>query len=135
MLKNAQSRDVTLYVIPGGFHEVMMGSEREDVSHHIIDWICEKVGELAAASPTEASSHVDPSASTMQLSPSMLSSDDTSVGSCSGEELHEGSEGQQQQQLPQLSQLRAGHSTRMETVQSPRQAPPAAPVVVASAIA
>lgn len=39
MLRNAASCDVTLHEVVGGFHEVMMGSERADVTQRMIQWL------------------------------------------------------------------------------------------------
>ena len=42
LLKNAASRDVTLYEVPGGYHELFIGPERDDITDHIIAWVREQ---------------------------------------------------------------------------------------------
>ena len=41
LLKNAASRDVTLYEVPGGYHELFMGPEKDDITDHILAWVLE----------------------------------------------------------------------------------------------
>lgn len=41
LLKNAASRDVTLYEVPGGYHELFMGPEKDDITDHILSWVLE----------------------------------------------------------------------------------------------
>ena len=48
LLRNAASRDVTLYEVPGGYHELFMGPEKDDIIAHINAWILEHA-ELRAA--------------------------------------------------------------------------------------
>jgi alpha-beta hydrolase superfamily lysophospholipase len=42
LLKNAASRDVTLYEVPGGYHELFMGPERDDITDRIVGWILDQ---------------------------------------------------------------------------------------------
>ena len=48
LLRNAASRDVTLYEVPGGYHELFMGPEKDDIIAHINAWVLEHA-ELKAA--------------------------------------------------------------------------------------
>ena len=41
LLSNAASRDVTLYEVPGGYHELFMGPEKDDIIAHINAWVLE----------------------------------------------------------------------------------------------
>lgn len=43
LLKNAASRDVTLYEVPGGYHELFMGPEKDDITNRIVGWILDQV--------------------------------------------------------------------------------------------
>ena len=134
MLKNAQSRDVTLYVVEGGFHEVMMGTEKEDVTQHIIDWVHQQAAHQAAApaahsAQTESSAHTaecsgeaGPAAGSLDAAPS-LSSDESDMSSTLAEQETQ----PQQQELPPL---RAGlgpagsaASSRLLTAPSTEVAP------------
>ncbi len=42
LLRSAASRDVTLYEVPGGYHELFIGPERDDITDHIIAWVKEQ---------------------------------------------------------------------------------------------
>ncbi len=42
LLQNCQSQDVTLNVVPGGYHELFMGPEKEQVTSALRDWILSK---------------------------------------------------------------------------------------------
>ena len=44
MLDNCSSADTTLYVVPNGYHEVLMGTERTDCTTRIANWV---LGHLA----------------------------------------------------------------------------------------
>jgi alpha-beta hydrolase superfamily lysophospholipase len=43
LLRNAASRDVTLYEVPGGYHELFMGPEKDDITDRIVGWISDQV--------------------------------------------------------------------------------------------
>jgi acylglycerol lipase len=42
LLQNCQSQDVTLNVVPGGYHELFMGPEKEQVTSALRDWMLSK---------------------------------------------------------------------------------------------
>lgn len=129
MLKNSQSRDVTLHVIPDGFHEVMMGTEREDVTHRIIAWINTQVA--AKALPASARSSLDSVGhSRPQLSAaSSQQSDDVSVSSSAPEEAPQ--EEQPRQPLPQLMAGLGAAAATESPLASP--APGSSPVAASAA--
>lgn len=56
MLDNCSSPDTTLYVVPNGYHEVLMGTERTDCTNRIAAWI---LGHLEKWSPPEPSAEAD----------------------------------------------------------------------------
>lgn len=41
LLRNCGSRDVTLFEVPGGYHELFMGPEKELVMQRLIAWVLE----------------------------------------------------------------------------------------------
>lgn len=44
LIQAAQSKDKTLIEIPGGYHELIMGPEKEQVIAMVRDWILERSG-------------------------------------------------------------------------------------------
>lgn len=48
LIQACQSKDATLKEIPGGYHELIMGPEKEQVIPMIIDWILAHAGTNAA---------------------------------------------------------------------------------------
>ena len=107
MLRNAQSTDITLKVIRGGFHEVMMGTERHDVTDHIIAWIDQKVEEaslaITASRRDSTESCASGSSSQPQLSmTSSMSADESSILSSGTLDEPVGEFEGKKQLLPQL---------------------------------
>lgn len=127
MLRNAQSRDVTLNIIPGGFHEVMMGTERTDVTLAIIDWLSSQCAHGHAPLPP-ASRAPSPQADVPRSS---VSSEDSVTSGSAAEEEQEQQQQAAQQPLPHL---RAGMTASAQPSVG-CEVPAAAPVVVASAVA
>ena len=41
LLRNCASRDVTLFEVPDGYHELFMGPERDKVTKRLAAWILE----------------------------------------------------------------------------------------------
>ena len=70
MLQNCSSRDTTLYVVPGGFHEVLMGSERVDCTHRIADWMLSHLDKWTPSEATSGATESLPSAEAVQPSSS-----------------------------------------------------------------
>lgn len=54
LLKNAASRDVTLYEVPGGYHELFMGPEKDDITNRIVGWILDQAQLKAETSRQES---------------------------------------------------------------------------------
>lgn len=52
LLRNSSSRDVTLYEVEGGYHELFMGPEKDTVMQRLIAWVLQHA-ELAFAASTE----------------------------------------------------------------------------------
>lgn len=48
LLQASQSKDKTLNEIPGGYHELIMGPEKEQVIAMVRDWILARAGRNAA---------------------------------------------------------------------------------------
>ena len=48
LIQACQSKDATLNEIPGGYHELIMGPEKEQVIPMVIDWILAHAGTSAA---------------------------------------------------------------------------------------
>ena len=81
MLENCSSQDTTLYVVPNGYHEVLMGTERTECTNRIADWI---LGHLARWSPPQADVGAEPTEAVVgQLDWGLQSSSSSSSGSSS----------------------------------------------------
>ena len=48
LLQACQSKDVTLNELPGGYHELIMGPEKEQVIPMVREWILAHAGTTAA---------------------------------------------------------------------------------------
>ncbi|KAK9805999.1 hypothetical protein WJX73_002649 [Symbiochloris irregularis] len=125
MLKNAQSTDITLNVIEGGFHEVMMGSERQDVTDHIISWMAEKAAE---ASPSRRSSDSEASTGAVSAETQLSASSSLDSSLCS-EELEEPWRKDSAQPAQALPVLKAGALAGRDRPAQAVAEPPAAAVV------
>ena len=42
LLNNCSSRDVTLFEVPTGYHELYMGPEKDEVTERLTAWILEQ---------------------------------------------------------------------------------------------
>lgn len=53
LLRNCSSRDVTLFEVEGGYHELFMGPEKDLVMQRIIQWVLQHA-ELASSAARNA---------------------------------------------------------------------------------
>lgn len=53
LLKNASSRDVTLFEVEGGYHELFMGPEKDIVMQRMIQWLLQHA-EIASSPASDA---------------------------------------------------------------------------------
>ncbi len=49
LLRNASSRDVTLFEVEGGYHELFMGPEKDIVMQRMIQWLLQHADFASAA--------------------------------------------------------------------------------------
>ena len=52
LLKNCSSRDVTLFEVQGGYHELFVGPERDVVMQRLIGWVLHQA-DLASSCGTD----------------------------------------------------------------------------------
>ena len=53
LLRNCSSRDVTLFEVEGGYHELFMGPEKDVVMQRMIQWVLQHA-ELASPAASNA---------------------------------------------------------------------------------
>jgi alpha-beta hydrolase superfamily lysophospholipase len=51
LLRKCGSRDVTLFEVPGGYHELFMGPEKDLIMRRLIAWVLEHAA-LRSAQPS-----------------------------------------------------------------------------------